>query len=273
MSLQVAIKEPNGFVLYISTDDSADKIYSNFVSQITGLPREYTSNPNFHKTLGRNLNTEVSTNCYYKYLKGIETIKRLIEHKKLLVLDVKRGVDNWTKFTSTLREIGTKEELDNKFKILIVDSANKIDVGQSIQDQIGFISGNIKKLSSKYNFCTFINYELNKAKNNAKMSQFNLSGSRRMIYDTDLLGFVYNPSRNLGGNTDMWWDKNGHRNPVIVTIQEKTKVGNNERTFKPYYYKLDSETSTLYPIDFGSSEHQYYENIFSKEWNEKYENY
>lgn len=273
IALQSALRENNGFVLYISTDDSAEKIYSNFVAQITGLPRSYTANPNFHKTLGRNLNTEASANCYYKYLKGIETIKRLIEHKKLLVLDVKRGVDNWTKFTSLLRDIGSKEELDNRFKILIVDSANKIDVGQTIHDQIGFISENIKKLSSKYNFCTVLNYELNKAKSNTRLTQFNLSGSKRMNYDTELLGFVYNPSRNLAGNTDMWWDKNGHKNPVIVTIQEKTKIGNNERTFQPYYYKLDSETSALYPIEFGSQEHNYYENIFSKEWEEKYENY
>lgn len=273
LGIQVALREHNGFVLYISTDDSAEKIYSNFVAQITGLPREYTSNPNFHKTLGRSLNTQESANCYYKYLNGVETLKRLIEHKKLLVLDVKRGIDNWTKFTSVLRDIGSKEELDDKFKILIVDSANKIDVGQNIQDQIGFISGNIKKLSSKYNFCTFINYELNKAKNNARLTQFNLSGSRRMNYDTDLLGFVYNPSRNLEGNTDMWWDKNGYKNPVIVTVQEKTKVGNNERTFRFYFYKLDSTTSALYPIEFGSQEHNYYENIFNKEWEEKYENY
>ena len=184
---------------------------------------------------------------------------------------MKQGIDHWIKFESCIREIGTKEELKEKYKILIVDSANKISVDLKIQDQIGYVSENIKKLSEKYKFLSFINYELNKTKNNAKHSQFNLSGSRRMNYDCDVVGFIYNPTRNLQNiyETKMVWNNNGRNSPVLTTLQEKSKAGNNENNNVPYFYKLDEITSKLIPVLPNTPEYMY----FFKVWNDEFNNY
>ena len=273
IAINVASKVSNGFVLYISTDDPAEKIYSNLIANLTGLPRDYCSNPNFHYSFGRSKNTEQSIKFYEKYEKGKNYIKRLIETKRLLILDVKHGIDNWIKFESCVRDIGTKDELKEKFKIMIIDSANKISTDIKIQDSIGFVSENIKKLSEKYKYLSFVNYELNKSKNNAKHSQYNLSGSRRMNYDCDVVGFIYNPTRNLQNihNTQMIWNNNGKNSPVLITLQEKSKAGNNQNNNVPYFYKLDEITSKLIPVIPGSQEYNYYFKIWGTEFEQYYE--
>ena len=273
IALNVAFKQDNGFVLYVSTDDSAEKIYANLIANLTGLPRDYCSNPYFHWEFGREKNTELSVKMFEKYSQGKNVIMRLIENKKLLVVDVKQQIDNWVKFESCIKTLGKKEELKDKFKVLILDSANKVDTDIKIQDQIGFISANIKKISEKYKFLSFINFELNKSRNNAKFSQMSLSGSRRMFYDSNVLGFLYNPTRNLQNiaETKMVWQNNGKNSPILVSLQEKTKAGNNQNNAVPYFYKLEEVSSRIIPIPHGTQEHNYYSKIWEYEFNEFYE--
>lgn len=272
LAVNVACYTPNGFILYITTDDNKEKVYNNIIANLSNLGRDYCSNPYYHPKFGKSLNTEYGNKLFEQYLQYKEYVKRLIETKKILILDVKDRVDSWFNFQKVIKEIGSMETMEEKYKVMIVDSANKIDVeDRNEKDPIGFVSAQIKKLSERYKFLTFINFELNKTHNRSKLSQFNLSGSRRMFYDCNVLGFVYNPRKNLQGyyDTKMLWDNAGVAMPVLVTMQEKSKNGNNQNNNVPYFYKLNEFTSKLIPITI-QQEYDYYFNIWNYEFNEQY---
>lgn len=286
LARKIALDTKNGTIFYISTDDSAEKIYDNITAQITGLPREYCSNPFFHNQWGLNGTNKFKEQYYNKYLDGKKILEDLLKAKKLIVLDVKDKIDNWNGLRKVIQQICNYKEMESMYKIMIIDSVNKIQVdGISDENQIaGFLSANIKKLSERNKILSFLNFEVNKMKNNAKMSQYNVSGSRRMFYDCNVLGFLYNPTRNLQDlegteeETKLKWylkinDVTSIKQPVLFSIQEKSKCGNNIMNAKPYFYKLNEFTSELNPIPPESKEHFEYEKIWRDEWNNKYSSF
>ncbi|MGL5713226.1 MAG: toprim domain-containing protein [Paraclostridium sp.] len=263
-------------VFFATTDDPGAKVYSNLIAAMAGLPREYCNNPLYHKTYGFYNNRENKQVIAMKqqYDECEKVITYLLETKQLVLLDVSDKIDNWANLSDAMREIAETPDLDGVYKILILDSANKVVV-EGITDEnqrASYLSENIKKHSETYGFLTFINFELNKMANNSKLSQFSLSGSRRMFYDCDVLGFVYNPMRNLQLDTDMYWMKRSTgkpetKEPILVTIQEKSKAGNNIMNGRPYFYKLNTVTNQLIPIIPGTPEHNTYEEIWDNEFN------
>lgn len=280
---KVLLANQNVHIFFATTDDPGKKVYSNLVSAFSGLPREYCGNPIYHKKYGIRseeasaISLEMREKMYESYSKTIKNIKILIENKQLVLLDVTKRIDDWKNLASAMKEIGENQELENSYKIMILDSANKVSVdGITDENQrAAFLSENIKKMSETYGFLSFVNFELNKLKSNARLSQFSLSGSKRMFYDCDVLGFVYNPMRNLQGDTRLTWERkddkgNRYKEPILVTIQEKTKAGNNEMNFKPYFYKLTTCNNRLEPIIVGTPEHNYYEAIWEEEFENKY---
>lgn len=283
LAKNIALNTNNGVVFYISTDDAAEKIYDNLTAQITGLPRDYCENPFFHRQWGLNSKNPKKEEHYKKYLEGRKKIEQLIENKRLIVLDVKDKVDNWNGLKKMIQQACNYKVMEKMYKVMIIDSVNKIQVDgiTNENETAAFLSANIKKLSERNKILSFLNFEINKMKNNAKMSQFNLSGSRRMFYDCNVLIFLYNPTRNLqeyeGTEEETrlkWYMKmpNGQdfKQPLLFGIQEKSKCGNNVMNARPYFYKLNEFTSELTPIDPSSQEHNQYEKIWMNEWRDKY---
>lgn len=201
------------------------------------------------------------------------------------MLDVKDRIDDWREIEKTINEISKDEELEDKYKVMIFDSVNKIsfDGISNENEAIGKASSNIKKLCERNKVLAFLNFELNKVRNDAKLSQYNLNGSRRMNYDANVLAFIYNPMRNLqqyegtDKETKLNWslELNGrvYKQPILFTIQEKTKNGNNEMNAQPYFYRLNTFTSELTPIYLNTEEYSYYYNQWRFEWDNLYRSY
>lgn len=286
LTKNVALGTNNGVIFYISTDDAAEKIYDNLTAQITSLPRDYCENPFFHRQWGLNSQNPQKEKYYQKYLDGRKIIEELIKNKKLIVLDVKDKVDNWNGLNKMIQQVSNYKVMESMYKIMIIDSVNKIQVDgiSNENDTAAFLSANIKKLSERNKILSFLNFEVNKMKDNAKLSQFNISGSKRMFYDCNVLIFLYNPTRNLQeleGTEDetklKWYMEmpNGQKfkQPLLFGIQSKTKCGNNIMNARPYFYKLNEFTSELTPISLSDNEHEKYEKIWINEWRDKYANF
>ena len=278
------LKNKNVHIFFATTDDPGPKVYANLIATFSGLGRDYCSNPIYHKKYGYRTEDpiaapyELREKMYETYEKIKAGILTFIESKRFVLLDVKKKIDNFKNLAATMKEIGENGDLEDACKLLILDSANKVTVdGISDENQrAAYISENIKKLSETYGFLSFVNFELNKMKNNARLSQFSLSGSKRMFYDCDVLGFVYNPMRNLQNNTELYWDKkldNGVviKEPLLITMQEKSKAGNNEMNNRPYFYRLDTYCNRLEPIKVNTPEYNHYEEIWNQEFENKYE--
>ena len=283
LARNLALNTYNATVFYLSTDDSAEKIYNNLMAQIIGLPRDYCQNPFYHRQFGLNTTNPLKEQFYNTYLKGKAIIEELIRKQKIIVLDVKDKIDDWNGLKKIISTISKYPEMENMYKVMIIDSVNKIRVDgvSNENDRISFLSENIKKLSETNKVLSFLNFELNKTKNNAKLSQFGMSGSKRMFYDCNVLSFLYNPTRNLQEyegteeETKLKWtlkinSVQTKQQPILFSIQEKSKCGNNEMNARPYFYKLNEFTSQLTPIEINSEEHRYYEKIWRDEWDRKY---
>lgn len=278
------LKNKNVHIFFATTDDPGPKVYANLIATFSGLGRDYCNNPIYHKKYGYRTEDAIAASydlrerMYQTYNKTKDGLMSLIEAKRFVLLDVKKKIDNFKNLASAVKEIGENQDLEDACKVLILDSANKVTVdGISDENQrAAFISENIKKLSETYGFLSFVNFELNKMRNNARLSQFSLSGSKRMFYDCDVLGFVYNPMRNLQNDTNLFWEKileNGFKKqePILVTMQEKSKAGNNEMNNRPYFYKLDTYNNRLEPVKPNTPEHNHYESIWEEEFEKKYE--
>lgn len=283
ITMNILIYNSNVTLFYASTDDSAEKLYAGLISTITGLNREYCENPYFHEKFGLNNNdSEYAKSLYEKYINGKEKIESYIKTKKLIILDVKNSVDDWRGFEKAVKDIALDYDVEKRFKIMIVDSANKISAPGNMDENatVAFLSSNLKKISERHKFLTFENFEMNKSKANEKLSLNKLSGSKRMQYDCDVGAILYNPTRDLiqNGGTELTWNwkaPNGqiYNFPVLVTIMEKTKCGANTLANAPLFYQLNTITNTMEPIKIDSREHNYYLQIWNLEWENKYRSF
>lgn len=283
LSKMVSLDTSNNVaILYITTDDTAKKVWENMIATISGLPRNYCSNPYYHKKFGINKNSDDTSKKFFEvYNRTVDFLTDMQNDGRLIILDIAEGMGEWINVQNAMKEIGNDPYFKKKFKIMVVDSVNNITV-PDINDEnatVAFLSSEIKKKSQNYGFLSFLNFELNKLRDNSRLSQFALSGTRKIFYNCDLLGFVYNPSRNLKEQegtekeTKMVWDYKGSKQPIIVTMQDKTKVGNNEMVAKPYFYKLNTINNVMEAIELGSNEHMKYQSIWLYEWENYYKTY
>lgn len=275
----------NVVLIYVTPDDPAEKVYANLIASFSGLPREYCKNPYYHKKIGLNSGHPKANIYYDQYLAFSHLIRDYISHKKIVIWDVKNGISDWHRLAKNIESLSNDKELEDKYKILICDPVNKISVSgkDNDNDAISFLSSNLKTLCENHKILACLNFELNKTKNDAKVSSYGLSGSKRMFYDANVLLFMYNPTRNLQqyAGTDMetklTWvlENNGNYyvQPILFTIQEKSKNGNEIMNARPYFYKLNTFTSDIEPILVNSPEHQKYQEIWYDEWSNKYVSY
>lgn len=275
----------NVVLIYVTPDDPAEKVYANLIASLSGLPREYCKNPYYHKSIGLNSGHKNANKYYEIYSAFRNKIREYISSKKIIIWDVKNGIAEWRNLENKIKRLSQDKDLENKYKLLVCDPVNKIEVEGASNDNeaIGLLSSRLKKVCENHKIMACLNFELNKLRNNTKLSSFNLSGSKRMFYDANVLLFMYNPTRNLQefagteNETKMKWNLeingNIYKQPILFTIQEKSKNGNEEMNAKPYFYKLNTFTSDLIPIDINSEEHKKYEEIWYDEWTRLYTSY
>lgn len=275
----------NVTLIYVTPDDPAEKVYANLIASLSGLPREYCKNPYYHKGIGLNSGHKNANKYYEIYSAHKNKLREYILNKKIIIWDVKNGIAEWRNLENKIKRLSQDKDLENKYKLLVCDPVNKIEVEGASNDNeaIGLLSSRLKKVCENNKIMACLNFELNKLRNNTKLSSFNLSGSKRMFYDANVLLFMYNPTRNLQefagteNETKMKWNLeingNYYKQPILFTIQEKSKNGNEEMNAKPYFYKLNTFTSDLIPIDIHSEEHRKYEEIWYDEWSRLYTSY
>lgn len=279
------IENDNVVLIYVTPDDPAEKVYSNLIASMSGLPREYCKNPYYHKGIGLNSGHRNAMKYYEVYSAYKEKLREYILNKKIIIWDVKNGIAEWRNLENKINRLSQDKDLENKYKLLVCDPVNKIEVEGATNDNeaIGLLSSRLKKVCENNKIMACLNFELNKLRNNTKLSSFNLSGSKRMFYDANVLLFMYNPTRNLQeyagteNETKLKWNLeingNVYKQPILFTIQEKSKNGNEEMNAKPYFYKLNTFTSDLEPINILSDEHRKYEEIWYDEWTRLYTTY
>lgn len=235
-------------VLYISTDDSSRKVNNNFISILTGLEKTYVNEPKNHKTAGLLSNNARAKDFYNEYRKGVRQIGKLIDEKRLTVLQTKEGYHELTNINSAIQEFATSRDLKGYEKLVIIDSANKIKV-DDIDDErikIEFLSKHIKQNLAQTNGVRIIaNFEVTKLDSRTRVRKHNIKGSGAIEYDADMIITLSQPLNELSGATSTVWVKPGVSNaqPILVPTIEKSKCYGAK--YQSFFYKMDGLNSRL----------------------------
>ena len=246
----------NTVIYYYTTDDSRSDIKNNLIAVLSGLPRQYVSDPIHNKDYGLNSTNIHKIKMMATYNEANALVESWVRQKRLAILHSSDGVPDWTSFEKTLKyDLSQDKELENTVKILIIDSVNKIEVEGIINgnERAEYLSEHTKKSATKYDLVVFQNYEIRKADKSQKINLSMLAGTRRIEYDSDAIITLHQPLHELANLANTKWKKPNLEwdLPVLIAEIEKTKIGGNKN--ESFFHKLDGFTNTLtYNFDFNT---------------------
>src|SRR5574343_319521 len=246
----------NTVIYYYTTDDSRSDIKNNLIAVLSGLPRQYVSDPIHNKDYGLNSTNIHKIKMMATYNEANALVESWVRQKRLAILHSSDGVPDWVSFEKTLKyDLSQDKELENTVKILIIDSVNKIEVDGIINgnERAEYLSEHTKKSATKYDLIVFQNYEIRKADKSQKINLSMLAGTRRIEYDSDAIITLHQPLHELANLAHTKWKKPNldFDLPVLIAEIEKTKIGGNKN--ESFFHKLDGFTNTLYyEFDFNT---------------------
>lgn len=234
----------NTVVYYYTTDDSRADIKNNLMAAISGLPRDYVTDPINHQYYGLNTNFKDKMIYHNAYNDVLALINKWVSQKRLAVLHSTDGSSDWTSFERTIKtDLHDNKEMEDCIKVLIIDSVNKIEVDgiSGGNERAEFLSEHTKKTATKYDLVLFQNYEIRKVEKNQKINASQLAGTRRIEYDSDAIITLHQPMHELPGMTKSYWQNSKYSSPImmptIIGEIEKSKIGGHKNM--AYFHDLD----------------------------------
>lgn len=252
---EILLLNKNTVVYYYTTDDGRGDIKNNLIATISGLPRQYVSDPIHNVYYGLNSNFSHKLEFMNKYNDTNNLVETWVKQKRLAIMHTSDGAPDWNSFEKTLKyDLSKDVDLENTIKILIIDSVNKIEVDGILNgnERAEYLSEHTKKAASKYDLILFQNYEIRKVDKAQKINLSLLAGTRRIEYDSDAIITLHQPLHELESLTRTKWTMQGqeYEQPIIVGEIEKTKIGGRKNV--PFFHKLQTATNNiLYNFDLN----------------------
>lgn len=270
LSVNALKNNNNTMVFYLTTDDSVEKLSSDFIACIGNIPRVYAMDPINHPEWGLDTATDPirANQLYKKYLDAYSQLEDWIKTKRLVIQHTS-SIGDLDSVLNVFKNISEDEDLKDVFKIGIIDSLNNIEVNgiKDERQQLDHLSKTTKALAAKYNYNLFLNVELKKIGDYHKVSKQDLRGSVKMEYDCDALCVGNNNLHNLKGNTKLnWINSLGNKQPIVTLELEKSKI--NGYKFKPYFFALDGDFNQFFEIKKTNEKYEEVKNNWEQELNE-----
>lgn len=258
LSVKALKNNNNTMVFFLSTDDSVEKLVTDFIACIGNLPRVYCLDPISHPQWGLDTASEpaMANQLYKIYIESYSQLEQWIKEKRLII-EHTSNIGTYDSIEKYFKTLNDDKDLKDATKICIIDSLNNISV-EDIKDerqQLDFLSKKTKAAAALYNFIMFLNVELKKIGDFYKVSKQDLRGSVKMEYDSDAICVGNNNMHNLKGNTQLYWlNKFGNKQPILCLELEKSKI--NGKKFYPYFFRLDGDFNQFDEIKPGDKQYQ-----------------
>lgn len=236
LALRIAKLNENVMVLFMSIDDSRAQAISRLVALEAGLKIKQVSHPS------QNIKTDEDK---AKLEKGWKNIRKLIETGRFSIKDNSHGstldfAEGWIRWA--------KENHPEKEICFFLDNFHKLDDERSKDERVRFkhASSRIHSLKNKLGITAICSMELRKFidGSNKRPSLQDISESKQMEYDNNLVGMVYSELHYLRDEAKVFWQDCSSgvevRKPIFEVDIQKNKVSD----FKGcLYYKFSPEHS------------------------------
>jgi replicative DNA helicase len=224
----------------MSIDDSRQQAIARLVALEAGLRINQVSHPT------QNIKTEEDS---VKLANGWRAMRKLVEEGKFSIKDNSHGntldfAESWIRWA--------RENYPNREIAFFLDNFHKLADERSKDERIRFkhASGRIHALKNKLHFTAICTMELRKlmgATKSQRPSLQDISESKQMEYDNNLIGMVYSELHARRQDAKVFWtdsvDGEVVRKPVIEVDIQKNKI----TEFKgALYYKFNPEYSKFY---------------------------
>ena len=236
LALRIAKLNENVMVLFMSIDDSRAQAISRLVALEAGLKIKQVSHPS------QNIKNDEDK---AKLEKGWKNIRKLIETGRFSIKDNSHGstldfAEGWIRWA--------KENHPEKEICFFLDNFHKLDDERSKDERVRFkhASSRIHSLKNKLGITAICSMELRKFidGSNKRPSLQDISESKQMEYDNNLVGMVYSELHYLRDEAKVFWQDCSSgvevRKPIFEVDIQKNKVSD----FKGcLYYKFSPEHS------------------------------
>lgn len=240
LALNLAKNNDNIMVLFMSIDDSRQQAIARLVALESGLRINQVAHP---------VQNIVSEADKLKLDNGWDSMHSLIESNRFSIKDNSHGntldfAEGWIRWA--------KECYPDKEIAFFLDNFHKLGDEWNKDERIRFkhASARMHAMKNKLHFTAICTMEIRKLtmgqKNQRPMLQ-DISESKQMEYDNNLIGMVYSDMHARRENADVFWtesiDGDVIKKPVFEVDIQKNKISE----FKDVlYYKFSPEYSKFY---------------------------
>jgi len=240
LALNLSKHNDNIMTLFMSIDDSRQQAMTRLVAIESGLKIKQITHPS------QNISNDEDRK---KLVQGWDAVRRLVEQNKFSLKDNSHGntldfAEGWIRWA--------KDNYPNKEIVFFLDNFHKLGDERQKDERIRFkhASARIHSMKNKLHFTAICTMEIRKlmggAKNQRPMLQ-DISESKQMEYDNNLIGMIYNDlhaSRDKAST--IWTDTVGGepvRRPVLEIDIQKNKISEYKDIL---YYKFVPERSIFF---------------------------
>jgi len=255
LALNLAKNNDNIMVLFMSIDDTRQQAIARLVALEAGLRINQISHP------VENVHTPEEKD---KLDGGWKVVRDLIESGRFSIKDNSHGntldfAEGWIRWA--------KDNFPNKEIVFFLDNFHKLGDEWNKDERIRFkhASSRMHAMKNKLHFTAICTMEIRKligAQKNQRPILQDISESKQMEYDNNLIGMVYSDIHAKRGDAKIFWtemiDDNMVRKPVIEIDIQKNKISEFKGVL---YYKFSPEYSKFY--ECGESE--------VRVWNREYD--
>lgn len=217
IALGVACNNEDVCILYWSLDDSRERTFERMISMKSGV--------DWKKVTRRIEPNDLDLGLIEK---AKNDLREMMEEGRLILKDHKTG----STIPLLKRWISIGYEQIGKPIMVVIDSFHKISESSSESGKSDFSvtkahSQEIKKLAQTHNVTVLASLEMNKGQGHGQEPQLsNITETRKIEFDFDIIALVYNQYYELDGNTNnQIVDTSGKVTPLIKFNLKKSKEG------------------------------------------------
>lgn len=201
---------PDVHIIFMSIDDSFQKIVSGFVSLQTGIPMDIVSNKTI---LSKNPNAEKAVLDAYDELGKLQD--RII---------IKDDDDGFTTFAMEKHINEAVKKYPNKKIVFFLDNYHRLgDVDSGKWEDLDSTAKRIKRMSKRFNIPMLINVELRKTEWSSRATMRDVKGTGNIEYVSDMVMILHQPYH-VDQKSFLTWTNKGRICPINELEFPKNKI-------------------------------------------------
>lgn len=239
LSWELIRSNPDVHVIFMSIDDSFQKIVNGFISLQTGIPMDIVSNKDL---LAKNPNAEKAVLDAYDILGKLQD--RII---------IKDDDDGFTTFAMEKHIAEAIKKYPEKKLVFMLDNYHRLaDTDSGKWEDLDSAAKHIKRMSKRFNIPMLINVELRKTDWSSRATMRDVKGTGSIEFVSDMV-MILHQSYHVDQRSHLVWSNKGRTCPINELEFPKNKItgfkGSIYMKFAPSQSRYDEmSTAEIAPI-------------------------